>query len=142
MTNNAGQTQVAAKEILEAIGATERALVIALEGNLGAGKTTFTQGLGKELGIGEPILSPTFVIMKRYPVSGKKYKNLYHIDAYRLDGFNDMESILEKEVFDDPANLIVVEWAEKIKDILPSTTVWIKFEHLGEDHRKILISNF
>ena len=125
-----------AKEILDKPKG--RSLVLALEGELWAGKTTFTQALGKEFGINKSILSPTFVISKRFPLKNKPFKNLYHIDVYRV-GYEIGDMGL-KDFMSEP-NLLVIEWADKIRDILPKDTVWIKFEHGKEGtERKITIN--
>jgi len=106
------------------------AIVIGLSGNLGGGKTTFLQGFAEGLGITEKVLSPTFVILKRF-------KNFYHIDCYRL---NKDEEILElgwKEIISDPKNIVAIEWPEKIKKYLPKDTIYIKFDFVDENQRKI-----
>lgn len=115
--------------------------IIALEGHLGSGKTTFIQGLAEGLGVEENVLSPTFLILKQFFLKSGKYKNLYHIDAYRL---KNPKEILELGFYDsvqNPENIIVIEWADKIKSILPKNIVWIRFENLGGNGRKIEISN-
>jgi len=106
--------------------------VITLEGNLGAGKTTFTQGLAKGLGITDIVNSPTFTIIKEYY---GKY-TLYHMDVYRLeDGFNDID--FEEYFYGD--GITVIEWASIIKDILPSDYLNIRFEIVSKDIRNILL---
>lgn len=107
------------------------ALVIGLEGELGSGKTTFIQGMAKGLRIKERITSPTFVIMK-------KYGWFYHIDCYRLNSPQDLLDLGFKEIISQP-NVVVIEWAEKIKKILPQDTFWIKFEYLDKDKREITL---
>jgi len=117
-------------EILKEILENKKAIVIGLEGDLGSGKTTFVQGIAKGLGIKGKITSPTFVIMR-------KYDFLYHIDCYRIQ----LEDLLEldfKEIINQPGNIIVIEWAERVKKILPKDTIWMKFEYLGKDKRKII----
>lgn len=117
----------------------EKAVILASRGDLGAGKTTFLQGFAKGLGIKEHILSPTFVVMKRFKIYDLGCKNFYHIDCYRL---NKPEEILElgfKEIIENPENIVAIEWPEKIKDILPKNIISIKFEHLEENKREILI---
>ena len=91
------------------------ALVIALPGDLGAGKTTFTQGFAKALGISRRITSPTFVIMKRHIVKKSGYANLYHIDAYRMKSITDMEPLEFEAILKEPSNIVLIEWAENIK---------------------------
>ncbi|MBR3694053.1 MAG: tRNA (adenosine(37)-N6)-threonylcarbamoyltransferase complex ATPase subunit type 1 TsaE [Erysipelotrichales bacterium] len=107
--------------------------LITLEGDLGAGKTTFTKGLGKGLGIKRPINSPTFTIMKIY--EGGRLP-LYHIDAYRLEG---LEQDLGFEEFIYGEGVCVIEWYMFIEDLLPQDRLEIKIEYEGEDARKITI---
>ena len=118
------------------------ALVLALQGELGSGKTTFVQGLAKELNLKEKVLSPTFVIMKRFATGDPRWANLYHLDCYRIGNAKDLDFFNFKEILADKNNLVVIEWAERVKDILPKDAVWIKFEHGGEDKRRIKILNF
>lgn len=109
--------------------------VIALSGELGAGKTTFVQGFAKGLGIKEKIISPTFVLIRQHKIPKTK-KMLYHIDLYRLEDF---EELGLKELTDNPNNIVLIEWAEKVKSLLPKRTVWIKFEQIDENQRKVTI---
>lgn len=91
------------------------ALIITLNGDLGAGKTTFTQGFAKELGISRNITSPTFVIMKRHIVKKGAYSNLYHIDAYRMKTLTDIIPLGFEDVLKEPSNIVLIEWAENIQ---------------------------
>lgn len=122
-----------AKEILKHRNTKKEALVFGLTGNLGAGKTTFIQAFAKGLGIRSRLTSPTFVLMK-------KYGNLYHLDCYRIKDFKDILALDFAEIVDEQKNIILIEWAEKIRKILPKTTVWIKFKILPHNKRKIEIS--
>lgn len=115
------------------------ALIIALEGNLGSGKTTFVQGLAEELGVKENVLSPTFVIQKDFPLSLKNFQNLYHIDAYRLKNYKELLDLGFADLIKNPENLIIIEWADKVRKILPRDIIKIKFENLGGNKRKIII---
>jgi tRNA threonylcarbamoyladenosine biosynthesis protein TsaE len=121
---------------------TKGAAVLALQGELGAGKTTFVQGLAKALKIKERVLSPTFVIMKRFKIYDLRFMNLHHIDCYRIKNSKELMQLGFKEIIKEPKNLVVIEWAEKVKKILPKEAVWIKFEQAGEDERKIQIINY
>jgi len=114
--------------------------VLALTGELGAGKTTFVQGFAKGLGIKKRILSPTFVMMRSYKLRNLPYKNFYHVDLYRAEGEKDIKNLGLKEIFFDKQNIIVVEWAERIKNALPKNTCWLKFEYEKETKRKITIT--
>lgn len=95
--------------------------VIGLIGDLGAGKTVFSQGLAKGLGIKKPITSPTFVVMKVYPVKHTTIKQFCHIDAYRLTSGADLEAIGALDYFNDPKCVSVVEWADRVEGVLPKS---------------------
>ena len=99
------------------------ATVIALRGDLGAGKTTFTQGFFRGIGIRRNPISPTFVIMRRYETPKSKiprrFTNVYHFDAYRLKKEEDVEVLEFGRIMADPKNMVLVEWPEKIKGVLP-----------------------
>lgn len=113
------------------------ATLLALHGNLGAGKTTFIQGFAKGLGIKTKVLSPTFVIMKKFKVNKKRFKTFYHFDCYRLKGGEILE-LGFKEIISDPKNIIAVEWPEKIKKFLPKDTLKMEFKFIDLDKRKII----
>lgn len=111
--------------------------VIALSGELGAGKTTFTQGFAKGLGIRKRIISPTFVFVRRY-------NNFYHIDAYRLGKHEIRNSKSEtwlglREIFANPDNVVLVEWAENVRGILPRNAVWVRMRHGKHEHERIIV---
>ena len=107
--------------------------IIGLIGNLGAGKTIFTKGLSTGLGVKQTITSPTFVLMKVYPVKRhKQIKFLVHIDAYRIKSAHDLIAIGATEYFNQPDTITVIEWADKIKSILPEKTRWIKIKTRGK----------
>lgn len=113
--------------------------IIGLIGSLGAGKTIFAKGLAQGLGLKRNINSPTFVIMKVYPLKNKKIKNFIHIDAYRLKIPQDLISIGAEDYFKQPTAVTVIEWADKIKKILPDATRFIKIE-ISENKRKIIVN--
>lgn len=108
----------------------KRALIIGLTGELGAGKTVFTQGFAKGLGIKGKIKSPTFILMRRHG-------NFYHFDAYRIKNSKEFIALEWRKIIDTPQNIILIEWAEKIKKILPKNYIKIKFEHVDRNKRKI-----
>ena len=115
-------------------------VVFSLEGELGTGKTTFTQGFAVGLGIKEKIQSPTFVILKIYKCKGQgaRGKQLVHVDAYRLKS-EDFKVLGWKNFIKNPNNIILVEWGNKIKNILPKNTIRIIFKH-GKTQKERLIS--
>jgi tRNA threonylcarbamoyladenosine biosynthesis protein TsaE len=110
--------------------------VLALSGELGSGKTCFTGGLARGLGVNEKyqITSPTFTLINEYPARFK----LYHFDVYRLNGYSEFEDLGYEEYFCSDG-IVVIEWAEKIVQILPADTFFISFEYLDENRRKIII---
>lgn len=133
----------------------EKAFIITLDGELGAGKTTFTQGFVAGLGIKEEIYSPTFLIMKKielhkhllqaksYPPAGglkTNFKNLYHLDCYRLKNEKDLIDLGMKEILADPENIVLIEWAERVKKILPKDIIKINFKYLSMKERELEIS--
>lgn len=109
------------------------AVVVALHGDLGAGKTTFTQMLARTLGVTEPVTSPTFVIMKGYALEAADFDNLIHIDAYRLDTSKELSVLGFAQLLAAARTLVVVEWAEKVADLLPEHTINLTFTIEGED---------
>lgn len=110
--------------------------VIALIGNLGSGKTTFAQGFARSLGIKEKIISPTFVLIRQYIIPKTK-KTFYHIDLYRLEYIKDLESLGLKEILSNPDNIVLIEWAEKARDIFPLETLCISFKTKDDQTREI-----
>jgi tRNA threonylcarbamoyladenosine biosynthesis protein TsaE len=115
--------------------ALEKATILDLVGGLGAGKTTFVQMLGGELGVKEVIQSPTFVLMKIYKTKNSKFKNLIHIDAYRIEHVDEAGILGLPKLFADPTNLICIEWSEKIKEVMPSDVFEVECELLeGDEH--------
>lgn len=123
------------------------ATVIALQGELGAGKTAFTQGFCKALGVKHGVSSPTFIIMRkhevssiRHQVSGSK-KWIYHFDLYRLRKPKEILALGFKKIIGNPENIVLIEWPELMKKLLPKNTVWINFKHLKKSNqRKITLS--
>lgn len=138
LTKSAGETKKFGERFANNLKGGE---VIALVGDLGNGKTTLVQGLAKGLGIKGRIISPTFILRRDYEVKSrkKKVKRLCHIDLYRI------EEGIEKEFrnlgvegfFGSQDTIVVIEWAEKVKSMLSKSTIWIKFENLGEEKRRI-----
>ncbi len=144
------ETENLAKQWLGDIDTKEEAVVVALNGQLGSGKTTFVQAVARSLGVKENITSPTFVIMKKYSLWGKEsinkhtdkisvghFKNLIHIDAYRLESGDELKVLDFEEIVADPRNLVLIEWADNVKDGLPTNLKKIDFEYVSENERKI-----
>lgn len=122
------------------------ATVIGLYGDLGSGKTTFTQAIGKILGISEKITSPTFVIQKKYKMENikseknlqlKMLKTLIHADMYRLENGEETGVLLWQELLKNEENLVFVEWPEKIADVMPKEHIKVCFKFFDEQTREI-----
>ena len=111
-------------------------MIICLNGELGSGKTLFTKGIANGLGIEETITSPTFTIIKEY-LDGEM--PLYHMDVYRLDGNTSEVGI---EDYFTKGGIVVIEWANTIKDILPEERLDIKFKISGENSRTLIITPY
>lgn len=136
------ETKKIAADLARKILKTKKGVVIALEGELGAGKTTFIQGFAKVLGIKEKIKSPTFVLMKKYKLETRNRKletNLYHLDCYRVWDDKDLKIPELKEIIQSSYNIVLVEWAERVKKILPKKHITIHIDHIGVNERKITI---
>jgi tRNA threonylcarbamoyladenosine biosynthesis protein TsaE len=156
-TTNSKQTQKMGEILAQELRGGE---IICLTGDLGSGKTTFAQGILKGLGLKGAFVSPTFMIMKQYKVKiqksaspsqgGSKVKNasknlkvsnIFHIDCYRVN-YKDILNLGWEEIIADPKNIVIIEWAERIKKIIPKDTVWIEFDWKGENEREIILKNF
>lgn len=110
--------------------------VICLEGDLGSGKTTLVQGIAQGWGALDPVSSPTYVIVNEYRRPGEH--KLFHFDAYRLEGAFEAEDLdFERMLSQGP---LVIEWAERIRAILPETHLWIGLEYTAVEHRAMLLS--
>lgn len=112
--------------------------VLVLTGDLGAGKTCFSQGVAKGLGIKQKVNSPTFVVMKVYNLKSQNGpKKFCHIDAYRLESAADLIAIGALDYLNRADTVTVIEWAERVKDIWPKGAIHIDIQHRGETTRKI-----
>lgn len=137
------ETEAIARDLLHALvraGISGRATVLALRGNLGAGKTALTKALGKALGVKRAITSPTFVIEKIYKLSpSAPFEHLVHIDAYRLEGKRELEAIGWDEALAHHANLIVIEWPEQVPGALPRHAFTLDLAFVDDTTRAITI---
>lgn len=132
ITKSTSETQEAGRKLSADLAPGD---VIALSGDLGAGKTTFVQGIADGLGISKRINSPTFIIMR-------EYENFVHVDLYRLEGDlkQEMENIGLLDIIREGKSIVVIEWPEKVKEFLPKNTKWIKVTIVDDTKRKIEIS--
>ena len=111
--------------------------VIGLYGDLGAGKTTFVKGLVKGFGMNKIVKSPTFTLMNIYPIKDKTIKQLVHIDCYRLTDPDQLEEIGALEYFGKKDTVVIIEWAEKVKRMLPDTLLKVHFKIKKGDAREV-----
>ena len=154
--------EILAKEILKT--KFKEAVILGLSGELGGGKTTFLQGFAKGLGVKEKILSPTFVIIKRFKIlrtrtssvrgrqdltphqklrfgTGQGFKNFYHIDCYRIRKPKEILDMGFKKIISNPQNIVAVEWAERVKNFLPKSALILKFKFINRIKRKIVLNS-
>lgn len=119
------------------------ASVLALSGTLGAGKTTFTKILAQKLGITEVVNSPTYVIMKKYECDEEAlpaFSSFYHLDAYRIEAQDEMRVLGFEKILGEQDALVCIEWAERIKELLPPHTLYLQIDIEADDSRTITFS--
>lgn len=133
ITNSPEETIAVAEKIGRLLCGGE---VIAYKGDLGAGKTTFTKGLAKGMGLNADVTSPTFAIVNEY--RGENKPTLYHFDMYRIA---DEDELYATGFYDylDEQNVLAIEWSENIADSLPEDTITVDIENLGDTKRKITV---
>jgi tRNA threonylcarbamoyladenosine biosynthesis protein TsaE len=107
------------------------AVVLALSGELGSGKTTFVQMLARELGVTDTVQSPTYVLMKKYQTTNPVFSTLVHIDAYRLERPEEFKALEPEKFLHDPASLVVIEWPERVAGELPTPDLTLRFSSSG-----------
>lgn len=115
----------------------EKATVIGLSGDLGSGKTAFTKECARLLGVTEEVLSPTFVIAKFYPLSGRAWAQLVHIDAYRIEDPTEIRVLRWDDLLADPRNLVIIEWPEQLGDLFPTDAQQLHFRFIDETTREV-----
>lgn len=116
----------------------KRVAVVALVGELGSGKTVFVKGFLKRAGIRRRITSPTFLLMRSYFLRHRFYRNVYHLDCFRIKKPAELLRLGLKQILTEPKNIVLVEWADKIKRFLPKNTLWIKLEHGRKENERII----
>ncbi len=134
--------KILSREILLTKPDTKKAIVFGLVGELGAGKTAFTREFVKAAGVKEKVLSPTFLIMRSFDLKNKKtrFKKIYHIDAYRMEA-KDLLKLGLKEIINNPQNIVMLEWADKVGKIMPRETFWINFKHGKKENERNITFN-
>lgn len=136
ISKNSNQTKKIAATIAERFKQTGG--VIALMGDLGAGKTTFTQGFARALGITEKVISPTFVITRQHQIPDKD-RWLFHIDLYRIEQDIDINESGIQEMIGQTDSIVLIEWPEKILNKLPSKTLKISIKKISENERLLTV---
>ena len=142
-----GETREFATRFVRALTEKEKyratATIIALSGDLGAGKTTFVQQCAAILGIDEYVTSPTFVLQQIYKLPQQApWKHLVHIDAYRLEGGADMEALQWSSYATDPGNIIFIEWPTQVPGAVPQRAYWIDIEEKEEEQSETRIFSY
>ena len=145
-TYSPAQTKNLAKRFAQGIlkiSLKKKAIVIALKGELGSGKTTFLQGFAKGLRIKDKILSPTFVLMKKFLIPNSRFliQWFYHIDCYRIKKPEEILFLGFEEIISNPKNIVAIEWAEKVAKLLPKGSIILDFKIKGKKDRKIIIKS-
>ncbi|HRN95978.1 MAG TPA: tRNA (adenosine(37)-N6)-threonylcarbamoyltransferase complex ATPase subunit type 1 TsaE [Candidatus Levybacteria bacterium] len=140
ITHSADQTIQFGEEFAQTLQSGD---VVCLYGDLGAGKTTLAKGIAKGLGIVTRVISPTFSLVREHNVSVKnselKIKKLYHIDLYRLEKKEEIQSIGITDILSDENGVVLIEWAEKLGDLLPKKRIQIEITTLSDAERKIQV---
>ena len=126
-----------AKEFLKIGPQKEKAFILGLIGDLGGGKTTFLQGFARGLGIKERVLSPTFIIMRKFNIQDAKFKNFYHFDCYRIQKPKEILELGWRDLINRPENIIAIEWADRVFKILPKDALILKFDFINDKTREI-----
>lgn len=154
ITHSAAETKKIAEELAQKViqkKPGKKALVLALSGDLGAGKTTFTKGFMKGLGIKSRILSPTFIIFRHHKIphhenastihhslATSHFSSVFHMDAYRIKNNAELAPLGFKEILNNPQNILLVEWPENINKSLPKNTRWIILKHGAKNNERVI----
>lgn len=141
ITKSPEETREVAKKVAQEM---KNGGVVCLYGDLGSGKTTFTQGFAEALGIERSVNSPTFLVVRTYRLpddkSNETIQSFYHIDLYRLNQESEMKDVGLEDIFVNPENLVVVEWSEKLGSLLPSKRLDIHFTYVDDNSRTITLT--
>ncbi len=161
-SNNPRETSALARLFAEELLQTKpekHALVVGFAGEIGAGKTTFIKAFLRAMGVKKRITSPTFILFRRFALPQLRqsrhstflddrpkryklnYKDVWHIDAYRVKSSKEFLQLGLTKIFSYPQNLVLVEWADKIKSVLPKGTIWIEFKHGQKPNERHLTFN-
>lgn len=140
ISKNTKQTSEIAKEFLVKLNKNNKgATIVGLYGDLGTGKTTFVQFLAKCAGVKRKVNSPTFVIMRRYPLKHENFNQIFHMDAYRLKNEKELKHLDWDNIISNPKHLIFIEWPGNIIKALPKKHYKISIAHTKEGNRSFKI---
>ena len=145
-SNSLSDTGAAARSLAEVLRKRPRgrqAAIVSLIGDLGSGKTTFVKQLAAALGVRARVSSPTFLLLRSFKLRNPKFpfKKLYHLDAYRLKNKEELVALGFSKILSDPGNLVLIEWADRVKSALPKNGIRLDFYHgKGENERIIKIN--
>ncbi len=131
-TISAAETEHLAEKIAEHVlrrGAVKQAVVLALRGELGSGKTTFAQGFLRGLGLKQPSPSPTFILWRRFTLRRDSFTSVFHVDAYRIKKAEELFALGLKEILTAPGHIVLLEWPERLGRGLPRSALRIEFRH-------------
>lgn len=114
------------------------ALVAVFQGALGSGKTVFVQGALQAAGVRKCVVSPTFLIIRRFPLESGPYRNAFHLDCYRVKRARELLALGLEKIFSDPGNMVFIEWPERIRRAMPRVSLAVRFTHgERENERRI-----
>jgi tRNA threonylcarbamoyladenosine biosynthesis protein TsaE len=131
-------TEEVAWELLSHVRQQDTAMVIALRGNLGSGKTTFTKCFARHLGVEQVVASPTFVIERVYPIAYEGFNLFVHIDAYRMKHAADLLAIGWNDLVAEPTTIVCIEWPELVSPLADNPTVQLVFEYGENENERII----
>jgi tRNA threonylcarbamoyladenosine biosynthesis protein TsaE len=138
LSKSVKETEKIAKTFLDKILKDKKrkgALIVGLSGDLGTGKTAFTKFVAKHLGIKDRVFSPTYVILKKYPIKAKKYKFFFHLDAYRLESEKELLNLGWEEIINNEEHLVFIEWPENVSKAIPATSKFVYLSSKDNGHR-------
>lgn len=135
IVKNEKEMQQLAIEVLQGVS---RGGIIALHGDLGSGKTTFSQFFLEGLGV-KKVKSPTFALYREYEVASQEIRKAYHFDMYRIHSAEDVLGLGFEEMLEEEGVVMLIEWAENISELLPDSTVHVYLEDMGGTSRRVRV---
>ena len=138
MLSNLDETKAFATQFVSTLTRNDTtATVVGLSGDLGSGKTAFVKIAAQVLGVTDQVVSPTFVLAKFYPLAGKEWNELIHIDAYRIEDENELHALRYEEILSNPKKLVFIEWPEQLGKHYPSFASTLRFMFIDEHTRQV-----